>query len=85
MNKEELQFERKVKITIKVIFVLFLKVLLYGAVLLTFIAIITNNSSLIYPYGDEAFRNMLIQVFVLGLLFIGIENFIKKMLLKRKK
>jgi len=82
MNNEELQFEQKVKIILKVIIFSILKVFLSGMIILTIIAFVTGNNALVYPYGDEANRNMIIQVIVLGLIFMGVFPPLKRLYLK---
>ena len=84
MNKEELDFQGKVEITIETIFIFLFKIFLSGSILLIIIAILTFNSVLVYPtYGKT--NEMLIQIFVLGVLFMIIFKFIKRRLSENKK
>lgn len=82
MKQEELEFQRKVEITIKTIFILFFKIILTGCVLLIIIAIATNNSALVYPTYEKT-NEMLIQIFVLGILGRVIIELVKKYIKKK--
>ncbi len=83
-KEEELEFKRKVELTIKTIIFFILKVFLAGSIILIIIAIFTSNSALVYPTYEKT-NDMLIQIFVLGGLFMVVYGLVKEHQLKKKK
>ncbi|MFH1209614.1 MAG: hypothetical protein V1663_02395 [archaeon] len=83
MDKKKLKFQGDNKMTILGIFILILKIFLWGSILLIIIAILTFNSALVYPVS-ERINEMLIQIFVLGILFMIISKFVRRKFPKDK-
>jgi hypothetical protein len=72
-TQEELDFKRKVELTIETIFIKIIKIFLWGYLLIIIIGIVTNNYALLYP-TDEKTNEVLIQILFLGVVFTLIKS-----------
>jgi len=80
-KEEELEFQRKVVLVIKVIFFGVLNILFWGWILWMIITILIGGN--LYPIGDDL-NSALIEIVILGILYITIAPKIKEWWNKRK-